>query len=277
MRRSSLASLVALVAGAGQVLAGSRVWQPQPDASKVDKRYFVMSTDPAVSDKKIWENKQIRYCFDTPAAETALADLLKAAHEVWTANGLSSDFTIAKVGDTECKGDKRFDTLLVQLDASNPPKMGTFVGVPSDDAPLRGAVSPQLRPKMVLTTSTGMGMLDQVANFAHELGHAWGLYHEHQNPAFWSKGSVENGLGGTVFGPENGGNWRCENLADYARTANPQTPPLVVQNPGNYGWQSVGARLGMDQLCHNYGDAVWAKFSAVCLLLLNHLDEEIHS
>lgn len=39
---------------------------------------------------------------------------------------------------------------------------------------------------MNLSDRTDVGMLDVVANDAHELGHAWGLLHEHQNPAFWT-------------------------------------------------------------------------------------------
>lgn len=66
-------------------------------------------------------------------------------------------------------------------------------------------------PTMTLTDDETMGMLDKVANYAHELGHAWGLHHEHQNPFFWERayGSQD----GSIFGSNN---FNCQNLKDYA-------------------------------------------------------------
>lgn len=261
--RLLLVSLIALVAKTGLVQAGSHVWESSArdahvHADDLSRRYFVINDDRSEGDRMPWPNRQIRYCFDTPEAKTALADLLKEAHKVWLRKGLGAEFTIVEVGDSECKNDKRFDTLLIQWSGDNG-AMATFEGLPATDSVLRQATDPQVRPKMVLTTNLNMGMLDQVSNFAHELGHAWGLYHEHQNPAFWSRGTVSNALGGTVFGPENGGNWRCSNLKDYqSRVAG---GGLVVQNPSTYPNQ-FGPRIGIDTLCKDYDFARKAQFSA---------------
>jgi hypothetical protein len=256
-------SLVFLVALAGEilhVLAGSRVWQPSVrsnSAGHLDRRYFVINTDPGEGERIIWPNRQIRYCFDSDESRTALNDLLIAAHDVWLRKGLGSEFTIVEVGHDECTGDHRFDTLLIDWSGDSGP-MATFEGLMATDSILRTSQDPNVRPRMTLTTSTSMGMLDQVANFAHELGHAWGLYHEHQNPAFWGRGSypnmISNALGGTVFGP---GNWRCENLKDYqSRVAG---GGLVVQNPNN---RNQGNRIGVDAMCRDWDYAHKAQFSA---------------
>jgi hypothetical protein len=257
-----LVFFVALVGEIGLVLAGSRVWQPSVSnsAAHLDRRYFVINTDPGEGDRIPWPNRQIRYCFDSDQSRTALNDLIIAAHDAWLRKGLGSEFTIVEVGHDECTGDHRFDTLLVDWSGDNGP-MATFEGLPGTDSILRTSQDPNVRPRMTLTTSTSMGMLDQVANFAHELGHAWGLYHEHQNPAFWGRGTypnmISNALGGTVFGPSNGGNWRCENLKDYRdRVAG---GGLVVQNPRN---RNQGNRIGVDTMCRDWDFAHKAQFSA---------------
>ncbi|SPQ23047.1 5808b097-2444-4600-b106-16884616c2bd [Thermothielavioides terrestris] len=254
-----LVSLVALVVGTRRVLAGSHVWQPPVSnerSNALARRYFVINDDPSEGDRMPWRNRQIRYCFDKPDDKKALEGLLLAAHDLWLSQGLGSEFTLAEVGDDECKGEKRFDTLLVQWTGDSG-RMATFEALPQVDSVIRQSKNPDVRPKMLLTTSTSMGMLDQVKNVAHELGHAWGLYHEHQNPAFWSRGTIHNALGGSVFGPENGGNWRCENLKDYARHM--AGGGLIVQKPGSRGY---GDRIGMDMLCKDYEFASKAQFSA---------------
>jgi hypothetical protein len=256
--RLLFALLVGLVAETGHVLAGSRLWQPNASTTHLDRRYFVINTDRSEGDRMIWPNRQIRYCFVDQEAEDALDDLIVAAHDIWLRKGLGSEFTISKVGRDECTGDHRFDTLMFYWTGDNG-RMGTFEGLPATGSMIRSSERPDVRPRSELTTSTRMGMLNQEMNFAHELGHAWGLYHEHQNPAFWSRGTVSNALGGTVFGPENDGNWRCENLKDYQSRLG--GGGLVVQNP-NAPNNGFGPRVGVDTLCKDYDFARKGQFSA---------------
>ena len=252
------ACVALLVAKHGHVLAGSRVFQPDVSTARLDRRYFVINTDPEEGDRMIWPNRQIRYCFQEDKDRDALNDLVLAGHDMWLRKGLGSEFTVVEVGQEECTGEHRFDTLLVVWSGDNG-IMGTFEGLPTTGSIIRDARDPNIRPKMILTTSTHMGMLDQVKNFAHELGHAWGLYHEHQNPHFWSRGTISNALGGTVFGPENDGNWRCENLKDFQSRLG--GGGLVVQNPNNHNG-GMGPRIGVDTLCKDYDFARKGQFSA---------------
>ncbi|KAK4041139.1 hypothetical protein C8A01DRAFT_45674 [Parachaetomium inaequale] len=257
--RLFFAFLVGLVAETGHVLAGSRLWQPNTSTTHLDRRYFVINTDRSEGDRMIWPNRQIRYCFVNDEADDALDELINAAHDVWLRMGLGSEFTIAKVGRDECTGDHRFDTLMFYWTGDNG-RMATFEGLPATGSLIRNSENPNVRPRSELTTSTRMGMLDQQLNFAHELGHAWGLYHEHQNPAFWSRGTVSNALGGSVFGPENDGNWRCQNLKDYQDRVN--GGGLVVQNPNNPNNNGFGPRVGVETLCKDYDFARKGQFSA---------------
>ncbi|PTU21985.1 hypothetical protein P175DRAFT_0500861, partial [Aspergillus ochraceoroseus IBT 24754] len=50
-----------------------------------------------------------------------------------------------------------------------------------------------------------MGLQEHIGNIAHELGHAWGLYHEHQNKAFWAADGQQRVF---VF--------QCENMQGFA-------------------------------------------------------------
>lgn len=102
---------------------------------------------------------------------------------------------------------------------------------------------------MKLWDSTTVGMLNPVSNYAHELGHAWGLYHEHQNPNFWK--GVDFAEDGEVFGPGNN-NWRCSNLKDYST----YVTGLVVQDP--LGQTTINRA----RLCSNYAWASQRGFSA---------------
>ncbi|KAM5444296.1 hypothetical protein MferCBS31731_000813 [Microsporum ferrugineum] len=81
---------------------------------------------------------------------------------------------------------------------------------------------------MLLSDSVEVGMLNVVANYAHEMGHVWGLYHEHQNQAYW--GSPYSASGGSVFGMNN---FHCENLNDYEATVARVTNAYPAWQVGN--------------------------------------------
>lgn len=237
-----LTILVAIVADAGHILAGSRIWQPDVNKGRLNSRSFAINTDRFLGTNIPWPNSQIRYCFDSAESRDVLNNMIIAAHDLWLRNGLDSEFTISEVGEEECR-DHRFDTLKISYTGPTG-SLSTFPGLPAPGSWMRMAENPETRPKSMLTTSVHKGMLDPVANIAHELGHAWGLMHEHQNPAFWGEGTVSNGQGGTVFGPENNGNWRCELLLDYEEKV------------------AGSGEARMKKLCEDYDTATFNKFSA---------------
>ncbi|KAI4591933.1 hypothetical protein KJ359_012064 [Pestalotiopsis sp. 9143b] len=235
----------------GHVFAGSHIWEPalaqrhNSTKSLLGKRYYYANPDLSVSNREPWPDRKIRYCFDLTDAETqsrksALKKYLRDAHKLWISKGLDSTFKVEEVSDSVCKDDRSNVLLIFYSDVS----MATFVGFPDSSIPIRA-------PKMILSDRTDIGLLDVVYNFAHELGHAWGLYHEHQNPNFWA-GPLGSRFG-EVWGPNNPGGWQCSNLKDYTRA----TIGLVVQTGGGNP-RTVTA----DRLCSEYSLAWSNQFSA---------------
>jgi len=238
------------------VLAGSSIFMPalkaRSNATTVDRRYFHATRDRSVGNRIPWANRRIRYCFMsdavTQAGKAKVKAALKDAHKLWQAKGLSSSFKIEEVNDKVCKDDRSNVLGITYTGNTATSAMATYVGFPDSSVKYPADMGPSMR----LTDRTNMGMLDVVANYAHELGHAWGLYHEHQNPKFWD--GVRGSDSGQVFGPTNPGGWNCHNLLDYqARIVG----PLVVQQGGGRTTQ-----LGSQQLCQSAALALQYQFSA---------------
>lgn len=235
----------------GHALARSAVWQPalmQRNSTHLSKRYYYV--DKANYNREPWEKRRIRYCFsqdkETQKAKSKLKEYLIDARKTWITKGLDSNFNIEEVSDSVCKSDR--NNVLEVIYTGPDGGMGTFVGFPDSSVKMPANMGPTMR----LTDSITMGMLDVVANFAHELGHAWGLYHEHQNPKFWA--GVDGADGGKVFGPNNPGGWNCKNLKDYNTAVR---DGLKVQTGGG-----GSLLMGVEKLCENYQAAINAKFTA---------------
>ncbi|KAK0612210.1 hypothetical protein B0T14DRAFT_531802 [Immersiella caudata] len=245
-----LSLLFAFLLHGQQVLAGSAIWQPAlapRNRHSLNRRYFYARKGTGFGVTQPWPNRLIRYCFntntETQAAKAMLKKNLKDARKIWIAKGLNSNFRIEEAHGDTCVND-RDDVLMISYTGNGPNAgMASSVGFTG-----RG-------PAMHLTDRE-MGMLDVVANFAHELGHAWGLFHEHQNPNFWA--NVVGAEGGEVFGPGNPGGWNCDNLIDYARTA--AGGGLVVQTGQNNLGNTRGTTI--EEMCSNFRLAAGAQFSA---------------
>lgn len=232
-------------------LAGSHAWQPalvpRNDTSRLGKRYYYATQASGVRDRLPWPDRKIRYCFkaddaDTQSHKADFKKYLRDAHKLWIAQGLNADFKIEEVSDTACTEDRN-NVLEIRYSSQS---IATYVGFPGATA----ALTANTGPVMVLTDRTDVGLLDVVSNFAHELGHAWGLYHEHQNPNFWA--DVAGSNAGEVWGPNNPGGWNCVNLKDYTSV---QLDLIALT-------QNSIRTLTMDQLCSNYGLASLKYFSA---------------
>lgn len=215
----------------------------QEPNTQLDKRSVVISLQPN-SNRGIWYKKTILYTYSDEESRAALQEDLKAAMEVWYSAGLPRSFRM-RDKDTE---DDPVTWLIITYD--KPTAEGgsgtlvTSVGVPSRKE----------QPVMVISDDSTKGTMDKIANYAHELGHAWGLFHEHQNPNFWST-DFTNGKGGAVFTTSD---WNCENLEDY-ETALTNVNNKIATATGKYLDDLIGFRGSM---CTDRISAAQLQFSA---------------
>ncbi|KZL71574.1 hypothetical protein CI238_12142 [Colletotrichum incanum] len=227
-------ALTLLIAGFG-VQAGNPVWEstvklqaPHPveqlavdvagyairdnatHAQAMAKRYVAMRPQAGPGKAKLWPDKTISYCYATEEARTILYDYLLAATREWQRKGLFRDvYKYSEVADpgASCTGNSQREKILV-ISYNNLGLLSTTLGQPSlddNDEDYKG-------PNMALSERNDVGMLDVVSNIAHELGHAWGLTHEHQNPYFWAP---PLGYGSFANSPFNEDTFNCEALKDY--------------------------------------------------------------
>jgi len=134
------------------------------------KRWMTIKPGDEEAQDKLWPGGVISYCFDTATyvhgGETKttrkiLYDDLREARDLWLQAGLAEGFDWKELSDTDCAdASKRPDYLKIYY--SDAGKMGTTLGVPV----LRNN---GVGPKMTLSDSD-MGMLNIVANYAHEMG-----------------------------------------------------------------------------------------------------------
>jgi hypothetical protein len=168
-------------------------------ASSIDRRWLVI--EPSAPALRLWEGGEIKYCFENAIAVSKLLYHLAAARDRWYSQGLPEDmFKMTEVSPTECQSN-RANVLLIKYNTNG--VLSTTPGIP--------ALNPKFPkyegPVMKLSDRTDVGMLDVEANFAHELGHAWGMLHEHQNAVFWS--APYAGSQSQIF------RFNCEALKDY--------------------------------------------------------------
>ncbi|KAK0630524.1 hypothetical protein B0T17DRAFT_528614 [Bombardia bombarda] len=146
---------------------------------------------------RLWEGNTAIYCFAGSVSNddrTILRRDLTAAWELWTTAGIDAriiNFREATV--EECEGPRNTYIQIV---------------VPKKDS-LSSSLGNTGTSRMTLSTNPDMAMGDRVGNYAHEIGHVFGLMHEHQRPEMWS-----TAYGGTA--DHNSFIWNCANLADYA-------------------------------------------------------------
>ncbi|TLS28584.1 hypothetical protein PpBr36_00268, partial [Pyricularia pennisetigena] len=187
--------LLAALAGLHPVQGGSAAWQPQlghstkrdvvsqadPSGHAVKdalvrrhlavKRYLTI--DPNLCDLKPWPDKTTKYCYESTAAN------------MWKTAGLAAGvYKCSEVADpgTACTGHQDRAKLLVPVPGVEYTPGYATVGI----EPLN-ANDECKGPEMYINwdlreVEGGTGFLSTVA---HEMGHVWGLYHEHQNPLFW--------------------------------------------------------------------------------------------
>ncbi|KAK4465899.1 hypothetical protein QBC42DRAFT_168049 [Cladorrhinum samala] len=212
------------------------------------KRYFAVKPGQGTTPTFLWPEKTLSFCFETQAGRDIMIRHLENAITAWVAAGLTSEVyryrEVAEPGESCTSYHERWKTLVIRHNDDG--LHVTTVGLwPLD------STKPDYRgPTMDISTRSDVAHLNVLANFAHELGHAWGLYHEHQNPFFWSPpyynlampGSGDyTPLGGKVFGDH----FDCFALRDY------HTAVTKVKNHPRFANDPAGMAKEIADLCVN--------------------------
>ncbi|KAF5677568.1 zinc-dependent metalloprotease [Fusarium heterosporum] len=232
MRLTHIVANLALLAGF--VKAGSRLWEVNPttitpDAESFDKRAISIKPSDSNAGVRRWPDKTITYAYVDKEAEQKLSVILQGAMTIWQDLD-QHGFLYDKIEMKACKR-RRTECLVIHYNDQG--RLRTTVGIQVVE---KG--NPYVGPTMHLSDREDVGNLNANINAAHELGHAWGLYHEHQNDKLWGLSDLTNNpapylLTGDTFATED---YHCDNLKGYedahakmqtAREEGKETAPLT--------------------------------------------------
>ncbi|KAL1983528.1 hypothetical protein VTN96DRAFT_10267 [Rasamsonia emersonii] len=143
--------------------------------------YSVTREGPAL---KPWPGNTLVYCFQDPS----IKPLFDAGWAIWESK---PGFPVQR-REVDCATANKRTTLIVSSNTNK--KLATTVGFKDSSQ------------TMTIDLSAKVGTNDMAVNLAHEIGHALGLYHEHQKPTARNFIRVN-----------------CINLADYDKFANSET------------------------------------------------------
>jgi len=206
---NNIASIAAVAVLAEPVLGGSRSWEaPLQHAVNLDrrrfeaipideagfaipgsmaasnisshhKRWFGVNPGQGRTPTYLWPDKTISYCYDSADTRKAVHEGLEAAMNMWSvqlqdgSSGLNKlVYKYLEVADpgTACTDNSQRDKILVISHTTDGGLQTTNARPPLD------AARPDYKgPVMKLSSRTDVGQLNILANWAHELGHAWGL------------------------------------------------------------------------------------------------------
>ncbi|PNP53831.1 hypothetical protein FNYG_15713 [Fusarium nygamai] len=190
-----------------------------------------------------WPKKTLTYAFSTTEAEKKLERILEAAKKLW--NRLNVDgFKYEKLKLKECKA-RRSECMIIYY--NNDGKLLTSVGLPPLDNNFEG-------PYMHLSDKKDIGNLDPVINVAHELGHAWGLWHEHQARKWWGQSEIDEFWGGTLNGHEfMTADYHPERLKDYEVALEKMAEAKGLKSPEELSQEQINMLIRDQKTAKDYG------------------------
>jgi hypothetical protein len=153
------------------------------------KRYGRIVAHNTLSKFLLWPNAEITYCYATKTARDVMKPYVDAAIDVWHRHGAHpAEFKFKELTKSWWR------TPMVGEECTNHPQRELILVIYYDpDGGLSTSLALQAPnrfssgPSTHLTDRDDLGWLDVTANVVHELGHAWGLLHEHQNPYLWTQ------------------------------------------------------------------------------------------
>lgn len=150
-------------------LAGHPAWEQYDSAGHID--YVIMNPNDY---QQIWPDKTLRYCYSDSRARDIIEPYIQGAVDIWHAGGLSDEFQMKEIKLYECLPE-RAKTLYVRLGDHG---FATSMGRQTPDGEDGPVMQLSLPPDE---------FLNHYVMVVHQIGHAWGLAHEHQNPVIWAE------------------------------------------------------------------------------------------
>ncbi|KAF7592769.1 hypothetical protein BBP40_012527 [Aspergillus hancockii] len=187
--------LTLLLSFVSLVIAGHAAWENGATTITTEWVYI----DPNEQFRP-WPDQTITYCYNSESARERIAPLLRQAIALWAAAGLPESFKYVERETDWCFRNPK-DGLAFYGDGDTE----TYFSSIAMSVPDERFAGPYLYfnpPKDLLPENT-------LAALTHELGHSWGLLHEHQDPLLWRTNDPGNGEHRGLI------TFFCENVEGY--------------------------------------------------------------